>query len=70
MDIEDIKLLAEMIEIPSTPSSPDYTSYLQDLVMKLNESNDILKFILCFLIIFAICLVCRFAYKHFNQFFM
>lgn len=66
MDIEDINSLTDSI----MSSVPDYTSNLQDLSMKLNESNDILKFILCFLIIFTIILVCRFAYKHFNQFFM
>lgn len=47
----------------------DYTSILQEIIMKLNNIEILLRFVVTFLFVFMIVIVCKFAYRHFNMFF-
>lgn len=47
----------------------DYTSHFEMLEMMLNDTNEILRFILSILIFFVIVLLCRYTYKFFKIFF-
>lgn len=68
MDTQDIQLLAELIE-NSTQNQIDYSSELGQILSAITETNNILRYIVCFIFFFVIVIVCRFAYKHFNLFF-
>lgn len=68
MDIQDIELLAELIE-NSTNNQIDYTLELGQILSAITETNNLLRYIICFIFFFVIVIVCRFAYKHFNLFF-
>lgn len=47
----------------------DYTSILEEIIMKLNNIENLLRFVITFLFVFMIVIVCKFAYRHFNMFF-
>jgi len=50
-------------------SEIDYTNILEEIIMKLNNIEELLRFIITFLFVFTIVVVCKFAYRHFNMFF-
>lgn len=68
MDIQDIQILAELIE-NSTNNQIDYSSELGQILSAITDTNNILRYIACIIFFFVIVIVCRFAYKHFNLFF-
>lgn len=47
----------------------DYTSILEEVIMKLNNIENLLRFVITFMFVYAIVIVCKFAYRHFNMFF-
>lgn len=47
----------------------DYTQLLEDISTKLDSLDTSLHFIITFLFIFMVVIVCKFAYRHFNMFF-
>lgn len=47
----------------------DYTSILEEIIMKLNNIENLLRFVITFLFVFMIVIVCKFAYRHFTMFF-
>lgn len=48
----------------------DYTGQLDTIIKALSDINSILAIIITFLFIFCIIIVCRFAYRYFNKFFL
>lgn len=47
----------------------DYTSILEEIIIRLNNIENLLRFVITFLFVFMIVIVCKFAYRHFNMFF-
>lgn len=47
----------------------DYTGILEEIIMKLNNIENLLRFVITFLFVYMIIVVCKFAYRHFNMFF-
>lgn len=47
----------------------DYNDILQEILVKLSNVENLLRFVVTFLFVFMIVIVCKFAYKHFNMFF-
>ena len=47
----------------------DYTSYLQEIILMLNDNKDILQAILSIFIVVIVIVLCHYTYKFFNMFF-
>ena len=47
----------------------DYNNILQEILVKLSNVENLLRFVVTFLFVFMIVIVCKFAYKQFNIFF-
>lgn len=48
----------------------DYTGQLETIIKALSDINSMLAIITTFLFVFCIIIVCRFAYRYFNKFFL
>ena len=65
-NLDDLTILLEEMQQNQTT---DYTDLLYQLNQAISDTNDILRYILCLIFFIIIVIVCRFAYKHFVQFF-
>jgi len=50
-------------------ASVDYTQLIEEISMKLSSLENLLNLVIAFLFVFAIVIVCKFAYRQFNIFF-
>lgn len=60
----------ETVIIENLPYIESYGVELDTLIAILSDIRTVLQYLLCLVFVFVIVLVCRFAYKHFNQFFV
>lgn len=47
----------------------DYTQLIEEILTKLSSVENALHFVIAFLFVFMIVIVCKFIYRHFNMFF-